>query len=158
MSASFISQVENEKARPRIETLHRIAGVLGTTAQAILADASGGDREAKPSGAVVSRASASNVVHQSDDPADGAVRSLIGGQSDFHAMEIRGAPFDFGAPYEHPGNELLYVIDGRVQVEIGDEVHDLGPGDSIGYSGCVPHRTRRVDGDVRLLIVTSHAS
>ncbi len=158
MSASFISQVENEKARPRIETLHRIAAVLGTTAQAILSDAAGGARSLGPGGAVVSRASGGGVVQQSDDPADGAVRSLIGGHSDFHAMEIRGAPLDFGAPYEHPGNELLYVIDGRVQIEVGDEVHDLGPGDSIGYSGDVPHRTRRVDGDVRLLIVTSHTN
>lgn len=154
MSASFLSQVENDKARPRIETLHRIAAALDTTAQALLAAAA--VVESAASGApVVTRAARDVVIHQSDDPSDGVVRSLGTVVHDFHAMEIRGAPADFGASYEHPGGELLYVVDGHVEVEVGSDRFRLGPGDAVSYSGEVPHRTRRIDGDVRLVIVTS---
>lgn len=158
VSASFISQVENDKARPRIETLHRIAAALGTTAQALLADASAPSAAVRGDGAVVSRAAQARVISQSDDPADGLVRSLVGGASVFHALEITGAPPEFGEPYKHPGDELLYVVSGRVEVRFGDELFQLGPGDSLSYSGGVPHSTRRLSGDVRLVIVTTAGS
>ena len=151
-----MSQVENDKARPRIETLHRIASALDTTAQALLADASAPAAVQHGGGAdaVVSRAVEAPVVSQSDDPADGLVRSLVGGASRFHALEITGAPLEFGEPYEHPGDEMLYVVSGRVEVRFGAELYQLGPGDSLSYPGTVPHCTRRLDGDVRLVIVT----
>lgn len=158
VSASFLSQVENDKARPRIETLHRIAAALGTTAQALLADASAPSAAVRGDGAVVSRAAQARVISQSDDPADGLVRSLVGGASVFHALEITGAPPEFGEPYKHPGDELLYVVSGRVEVRFGDELFQLGPGDSLSYSGGVPHSTRRLSGDVRLVIVTTAGS
>jgi transcriptional regulator with XRE-family HTH domain len=158
VSASFISQVENDKARPRIETLHRIAAALGTTAQALLADASAPSAAVRGDGAVVSRAAQARVISQSDDPADGLVRSLVGGASVFHALEITGAPPEFGEPYKHPGDELLYVVSGRVEVRFGDELFQLGPGDSLSYSGGVQHSTRRLSGDVRLVIVTTAGS
>ncbi len=156
VSASFLSQAENDKARPRIETLHRIASALGTTAQAILADASGPSVIDSDAAANVVRSGENDAVTQSDDVADGVVRSLAGGHG-FHAMEIRGAPEEFGPPYSHPGDELLYVVAGHVEVEVGDERHRLGPGDSLAYAGETAHRTRRLDDHVQLIIVTSGA-
>lgn len=41
------------------------------------------------------------------------------------------------------------------EVQRGDEHHILDPGDAIAYNGDLPHRTRRLDGTVRLLIVTT---
>jgi transcriptional regulator with XRE-family HTH domain len=155
LSASFISQVENDKARPRIETLHRIAAALDTTGQAILADASVTAHPAGHRHVVVSRASSGQLVHQSSDPDDGIVRSLVNSSNEFNAMEIRGAPAAFGAPYEHAGTELLYVISGRVEVDIGGDLHRLEPGDAINYPGEIPHRTRRLGPDVHLMIVTT---
>jgi transcriptional regulator with XRE-family HTH domain len=154
VSASFMSQVENDKARPRIETLHRIASALDTTAQALLAAASSASASAPLGAAVVSRAADAAIIAQSDDPADGLVRSLVGGSDGVHILEVTGAPAEFGAPYEHAGDELLYVVAGHVEVRFGEELHRLGPGDSISYPGAVPHCTRRLDGEVRLIIVT----
>ena len=154
VSASFLSQVENDKARPRIETLHRIAAAMDTTAQALLAAASPAS-SSSPRKATVSRVADDGAVQQSADPADGVVRSLVAASSDLHALEIRGAPAEFGAPYQHPGTELLYVVGGHVEVEVDGELHRLGPGDAINYSAELAHRTRRLDDDVHLMIVTS---
>lgn len=137
MSASFLSQAENDKARPRIETLHRIAAALGTTAQALLADAASGDGAQAGNGEVrVTRAADDGVVQQGVDPADGVVRSLVTGSVGLHAMEIRGAPASFGAHYDRGGTEMLYVVSGNVEVEVGGESHRLGPGDA--EIRCIP--------------------
>lgn len=155
VSASFLSQVENDRARPRIETLHRIASALNTSAQSLLAAASDSTGPAMDATASVSRGADGGSVQQSADPADGVVRSLVSGSADIQALEIRGAPADFGAHYQHAGTELLYVVTGQVEVEVDGELHQLGPGDAINYAAELPHRTRRLNNDVHLLIVTT---
>ncbi|RMF45929.1 MAG: XRE family transcriptional regulator [Deltaproteobacteria bacterium] len=40
----------------------------------------------------------------------------------------------------HPGDELIYLIEGRLQVTIGREVFLLNPGDSLSFKSHLPHR------------------
>jgi quercetin dioxygenase-like cupin family protein len=54
----------------------------------------------------------------------------------------------------HPGEEWLYVLDGRLRVALGETVHDLDPGDSAHFDSLTPHRIAALDrGGVRLLFV-----
>ena len=39
----------------------------------------------------------------------------------------------------HDGQEFIYVLKGRMEVRLGDEIHVLEPGDSIYYDSTVPH-------------------
>jgi transcriptional regulator with XRE-family HTH domain len=39
----------------------------------------------------------------------------------------------------HDGQEFIYVLEGTMEVRLGDEVHRLGPGDAIYYDSTVPH-------------------
>lgn len=44
-------------------------------------------------------------------------------------------------PYAHgDSEELLIVLNGTVQLELGGEVHELTSGDSIDYRSSTPHR------------------
>ena len=47
--------------------------------------------------------------------------------------------------YQHRGEDVVYVVAGRIVVEFEDgrEV-DLGPGDALHHDGEVPHRWRLV--------------
>jgi transcriptional regulator with XRE-family HTH domain len=45
----------------------------------------------------------------------------------------------------HKGEEVIYVQKGKVEVELGSEKFLLNQGDSIDYSGTVPHRMRNAD-------------
>lgn len=45
-----------------------------------------------------------------------------------------------GAPYNHDGEEFLFVLEGKVEVQLGDYTDVLEPGDSIYYDSQVPHR------------------
>ena len=42
----------------------------------------------------------------------------------------------------HEGEEVIYVLDGAIEVEYGKETHLLGAGDSIYYDSVVPHQVR----------------
>jgi transcriptional regulator with XRE-family HTH domain len=39
----------------------------------------------------------------------------------------------------HDGQEFIFVITGKMEVRLGDEIHVLEPGDSIYYDSNVPH-------------------
>ncbi|MFF3618694.1 helix-turn-helix domain-containing protein [Streptomyces sp. NPDC002467] len=40
----------------------------------------------------------------------------------------------------HPGEEWLYVLDGRLRLHLGDTEHFLEPGDSAHFDSLTPHR------------------
>ncbi|MFC8501812.1 helix-turn-helix domain-containing protein [Pedococcus sp. NPDC057267] len=44
------------------------------------------------------------------------------------------------APTHHRGREFGVVIAGRLEVELGGEVHRLEPGDAVAYPSTSPHR------------------
>ena len=39
----------------------------------------------------------------------------------------------------HDGQEFIYVLEGTMEVRLGEETHIIQPGDSIYYDSTVPH-------------------
>jgi quercetin dioxygenase-like cupin family protein len=54
----------------------------------------------------------------------------------------------------HAGEECGFVLQGRLEVWVGDEHYTLGPGDTIYQPSTVPHRSRNI-GDTDAIIVTA---
>jgi quercetin dioxygenase-like cupin family protein len=42
--------------------------------------------------------------------------------------------------YRHPGQEIALVLSGRLDIHVGFERFELGPGDSIHFPSSMPHR------------------
>jgi transcriptional regulator with XRE-family HTH domain len=42
--------------------------------------------------------------------------------------------------YRHPGTEMVLVLSGRLDIHVGFERYELGPGDSIHFPSSMPHR------------------
>lgn len=142
LSVPFLSQVENERARPSRPSLERIADALGTTAVELLA-------AADPACSV-------DVVRADDGgitPADSRSRSLVRGHHQLHAMEFTG-DHDEGREVQHRNDELMYVVDGAVEVEAEGRAHRLGRGDTLYMSGGVRHRWRATVPDTRVIVVS----
>ena len=56
--------------------------------------------------------------------------------------------------YSHEGEEFIFVLDGKMEVILGDHVDILEPGDSIYFHSEIPHRVQCVDGEeTRILAV-----
>ena len=54
----------------------------------------------------------------------------------------------------HDGQEFIYVLEGAMEVRLGDETYFLEPGDSIYYDSTVPHLVKNHGKDVtRILAV-----
>lgn len=45
--------------------------------------------------------------------------------------------------HEHPGVEMIYVLSGKLELRVMDDVHEIGEGDSIYFDCTVPHGYRR---------------
>lgn len=117
LSPSFVSRLERGLAQPRLNSLHRIARALDTSAQGLLSGTSPGATYS------LVRAGDRALPIRDDRPRDraGAARSLVEGRRALTALEFTEYTTDFGPQYEHPGEELMIVAVGRVEVELGDD-------------------------------------
>ncbi|MFF5712127.1 helix-turn-helix domain-containing protein [Streptomyces sp. NPDC012756] len=141
LSSPFLSQIENDRARPSMRSLQRIADALGTTAVQLLT-ASDETRTV-------------DVVRADDDSGlshEARVRPVVRGRHQLHALEFVGA-HEADREFRHRNDELLYVADGSVEVEADGRVHRLGRGDTLLLSGGVRHRWRTTEPGSRVLAV-----
>ncbi|PTV95811.1 DNA-binding transcriptional MerR regulator [Rhodobacter aestuarii] len=130
-SASGLSTLERTGAGVSFKTLADLAQYYGTTVSRL----SGQEEEGHP----VVRAGAARIWPM---PVEGVrVEVLAEGerQMDCHRFILApGAASEGG--YGHAGEEFITVIEGRFRITLdGDELHELGPGDSIYFESRRPH-------------------
>lgn len=138
LSVPFLSQIENERARPSARSLDRVAEALETTTKKLHAAADS--------------ARAVDVVRAEGVEGGEGVRRLVRGRHQLSALEFTGEP-DLGREFQHRNDELMYVVAGAVDVEAEGQVHRLEHGDTLFLSGGVRHRWRATVPGTRLLVV-----
>lgn len=52
----------------------------------------------------------------------------------------------------HPGQEFIYMLEGRLEVKLGEAFEVLEPGDSLYFDSLTPHSLRGMDGKEALFI------
>ncbi|HQV58033.1 MAG TPA: XRE family transcriptional regulator [Ilumatobacteraceae bacterium] len=146
LSHPFLSQIENGRARPSMDSLYRIAHALGTTPQSFF----GGEVDADHV-QIVRHGRAAVVGGVADDH---SARLLVGGATPFRVLEFEPLTRQFGAYYDHDGYETVYVINGTVEVDLDSELTTLQTGDSMSYPARRPHRHRSIGrGQARMLLI-----
>ncbi|WP_329114662.1 helix-turn-helix domain-containing protein [Streptomyces sp. NBC_01465] len=143
LSVPFLSQIENERARPSTRSLQRVAEALETTADRLLT--------AADAARVVGLVKAQDAP-ESEAEAEPGVRTLVRGQHQMQALEFTGE-HDAGREFLHRNDELMYVVDGAAEVEAEGRVYLLGCGDTLYLSGGVRHRWRATLASTRILLV-----
>lgn len=131
LSVGFISQIERGIALPSLSSLVSVAGVLGVDVGAFLTQPRGDApitrHDARPVYAVGSN-SVSYERISSAFPGN-VLRSVI----------IHEPPGHRSEPIAHPGEELFYVLEGALTLEIGGERSVLAAGDSVHFSATRIH-------------------
>ncbi len=153
LSESFLSQVERGRASASIASLQRIAAALGVTIGDLF----------EPSGPPSPR-----VLRREERPslAFGILgRKFLLTPKPLHHLEVFVGELDpagsTGAePYAHGDSEELFVVlSGEVELQLGDELHELGPGDSIDYRSSTTHRVSNIgEGSAEVLWIISPPS
>lgn len=149
LSHPFLSQLERGLARPSMVSLERIARALGSSQVELLADDD--DAPVDQPGIVLVRAGEGS--HGRYGESDG--RMLTHGHRGFSPMELVGTNVDPGDYFAHAEDEFVYVLDGTVIVDLGDDApRTLTPGDSLYFVGGTPHRWKAADeSGYRIIVV-----
>ena len=58
-----------------------------------------------------------------------------------------------GVGYQHEGEEFVYVLEGNVEITVGDHVNKLGPDDSLHFNSGISHNLKNVSEAAAKLIV-----
>jgi transcriptional regulator with XRE-family HTH domain len=133
VSESFLSQLERGRTNATIATLQRIATSLGIEVSDLFTSNAPRPR--------LLRHGAREFVAWGE-----LGRKALLTPKPFHSLEVVVARFEAGGstgdePYTHgDSEELLIVVEGDVHVQLGTDVHELGPGDSVHYQSSTPHR------------------
>jgi quercetin dioxygenase-like cupin family protein len=133
----MISRVERGVTIPSVEILMKLAGVFDKSINYFVEEVG----------------TTHEVVHSSpgkrdktvyDDERNMHTESFTSGLRDPQFMSFfctvqKGGSSGISNMY-HPGDELIYVLDGRIKVVIAGEVHILNAGDSLSFKSHLPHR------------------
>lgn len=137
-SASFLSQLERGLTGASTSTLIRIANVFGTSISDLFSGAEGGQDP------VLRRARRPSL------PVTNGQRKTLLSRRPLTHFETYMAEFEPGGSsgrdqYTHgDSHEMLFVIRGRVQLDLGPDSHVLEDGDCVEYASSVPHRVRNI--------------
>ena len=157
ISVSFLSQIERDQAQPSVATLHRLAEYLGQPLSGFFDGASITDRhQATEDHALIVRRDQRLTV---TFPGSGIRNELLTPDLkraiQFMWVVIPPGEGTGDEPLVHEGEECGVVIQGQVEIWIGEDQHEiLGPGDSIYQKSTIPHRSRNIS-DVDAIIVTA---
>lgn len=157
VSAGSISEIERGKGNPSFQTLFRVSQALGLQ----VGDLIGAYESEGPSAsATVVRRHKRKRLQMGED---GLVHELLTPnlQRDLE-MLLTVVPAGFNNQddvFRHVGEECVFVLEGALDVTVGDETFALETGDAITYDSGIEHWWRNASGvDARVVGAVTPAS
>lgn len=150
VSISLISKYENDKLLPPLTVLHALVSELETNIGALF------EPDWSPGGHVSRAGTRPRITAGGDGEHEGVTleRLIPHGQGhllqgNIHIVAPGGGSM---GPMKHEGDEVGYVLEGRLDLSIGDTTYELGPGDSFSFPSTLPHTYRNPGHEVTRVI------
>jgi transcriptional regulator with XRE-family HTH domain len=137
LTRAGLSQIERDRSNPSVGTLKAIADTLGITMGSLF------DTPHPPQ---------TLVVHPDQrkvlSPRRGITYYLLtpdlNGRVEFILSEYQVGATTGDVQYTHLGEECGLILQGRLELQVGDETFVLKAGDSIRFDCSVPHRLTNI--------------
>ena len=145
ISPSALSQIETGKAQPSVSKLFDIVNLLNISVDGLLAG-DDGPRVVVTRGQEGFFSLQRSGEHETLElESDVLWRRLTAGSFpgvEFLHVEYEpgGCSSSEGTFMRHAGQELGYVLSGRLLVDVGFDSYELGPDDSVSFPATTPHR------------------
>ena len=137
ISAAAIHKIERNGMVPTITTLMKLAAALNRPVSYFISEEEESDRLQVHTTPKNRRSVFTAIPGLELESISGAYgRFFLAGA---HAKAKSGSESGPG-PTTHPGEELVYLLEGKLSFEFEDEVVTLRPGDSVHFRGDVLHR------------------
>lgn len=157
ISASSLSALENSRGGMSLGRLQIVARHFGLHITDLLRPEDNAPAAVEPELEIITRGGRAKT---SIRRGNGTIYQLLGSG---HSHDIQPAivTFEPGGGYQHDlmghaGEEFAYVVLGDVELLHGDDVHALGPGDSVRFRASKPHGYRNAsDTDMAFLITAA---
>jgi quercetin dioxygenase-like cupin family protein len=148
LNIGYLSQIENDKASPSLDSLAVIADAL----------------DVPPAWLLIAEVPRPKVVRAGERsvrelPDGGRAEVVDGGLTRGFAMLLVSVPAGSQiASHSHRGEEHHLILRGRWRVRQGEHELELGPGDYVAWDGTIPHDFELVgDEDGEILVVARRA-
>jgi len=140
VSPSVLNQIENHLVSPPLGTLIKIARALNIS----VSDFFGGEATSYSLVRKDERKKVSRFASK-DGISYGYSYESLGFDKKDRQMEpflvtLQKSPMEATSLSSHPGEEFIFVLAGKVQVQLGDHTDILQPHDSIYYDATILHR------------------
>jgi transcriptional regulator with XRE-family HTH domain len=147
VTKSYLSRLEDGDRQPSIATLLSLAGAFGIPMPALF------EAQRPEENCSIVRAEEASARE-----GNGLLYTpLTSGALPFNMQPIRvtvSAERTGDELYRHDGEEWLYVLSGRLRLILGEDTHELAPGDAAHFDARMPHRLAALGGrDVELILV-----
>lgn len=150
LSASLISQLESGLSKPSVGTLYAIVTELDLSLDKLLRGDESAVRDDGEPGLSGQNGRGGPLVHPEKrkviDLASGVRWEQLTADTEegvdfLHAIyEVGGASTPDESLMRHHGREYGYVMSGKMGIQLGFELFELEPGDSIAFDSTEPHR------------------
>lgn len=157
LTKSYLSKLERGLSEPSISTVLKISEAYGIGVAQLVGDAATIQEESVSVVRVAERV----PLQQNGDARDQRYQSIAGKR-----LVRKMEPFVVHPPRvfmeadvesRHSGEELMVVLRGAIEVEVGHVTARLERGDSIYFDSEIPHRMRTIGrGVAEVLVVATH--
>lgn len=149
ISAGLLSQLERGLGNPSIETLSQLARTLAIPIGTFFESAN------SPPGEVVHPHSRRRLVLEDKKMTYQLLVPDMQGALSMLYIELPPGFSNANAPFNHNGEEVVFVLSGTIEIHIEDRQWLLEPGDSIRFQSSVDHWYRTFD--ERVVVITAQS-
>lgn len=151
VSATQISEIERNLTAPTVPTLMKIVSALDTEASIFF------EKKDNKTISLVRKNDRQQLIDRKNNV---FIENITTGITDSKIKAIIAHPppgaENIPGGYQHPGEELIYVIKGKIEVQLNDTSYTLEEGDSIHFRGEIRHIIRNpTNQDVEVLAIIS---
>ncbi len=145
LTSGFISQVERNMTEPSITSLRKIAESLDVAVFHFFIDE-------KANSNIVRKGQRQKLKFPKSHLEYELLSPDLNRQMEMFYAKLKPGAVTCDEPLSHKGEEVIYIMRGKMEITIGEDVSVLEQGDSIYYFASMPHKITNIgDEDLEFL-------
>lgn len=141
LSRAFISQIENGKASPSLESIERIAQALNIPLSSLFLDEQFKAQKTRANDRIVIQLAPETPTSKRKN-----IHLLTAPNRRLELVLMELPPDSQSGPPDegHEGEEACYILEGKICIEVGQQSYELEVGDSLHWDATLQHRLTNI--------------